>query len=123
MSEERRGSVKAHVYRDGQIFYYILQESVDEDGIISGVLLEFVRDGHQRVSLEDFRKDMVLRAIDMKGAPLIEDNVLSSFSTFIFPLNHPGIGKCWLVDAKSHYAVEKDLAGLECKRKVGRGIL
>lgn len=121
--EERPGSMRADVYQDGNILYYVVQESVDDDGIISGVLLEFVRDGQRRVSLKEFAKDMVLRAVDMEGASLIQDNILSSVSTVVTPLNHLQMGQCWLIDAKSHYKVERDLSSSKGKCKVGQGIL
>lgn len=108
--EHREGTLKADVYRDGKKFYYLIKESIDEDGIVTGVLLEFMRNGQRRISLKEYATDMVLQTVDWEGAPIIVENVISSsVQPFILPVHLSQIGQCFVIDAKCHYAVEQGL--------------
>lgn len=108
--EHREGALKADVYRDGKKFYYLIKESIDEDGIVTGVLLEFMRNGQRRISLKEYATDMVLQTVDWEGAPIIVENIISSpVQPLILPISHSQIGQCFLIDAKCHYAVEQGL--------------
>lgn len=116
-STSRPGSVEVTIYRDIQSLFYLIRRSVDENGILEGVRLEFVKDArHRRFSLKEHPNDFVLKASDMEGTPLTIDNVVgplphSMSLPDVLPINHPNLGYVWLLDTKSHYQVEKQAIG------------